>query len=341
MSGPPAISLLVCSVFGTMALTAQDFELRYFGEGPINVHASVTSDGKTERLVATATNNGEPIEYARLCLFSAPGRPCFFELWNTAEWKSGEDLHWDVTGNGHISSIHEAHIESLVLVREKNDKFAKGFAAKMAKQSWDIGRVIDTNRAEYLAGIWQSTATSGSVNASTTVTLIGNTAYGDTTGTIRSRTNTAATAVYGQIEEVAILTDRFLYLAKERGKPAHLIVNSIAPIRLNGSKLILIDSDQKAHEMEIEKQILVPEAAVNAQNPANVDSPTGPSPVKAMIDDDVVALKNAGFGDDFVITRIKGSPAHFDVGTPDLVRLKQAGLSDAVIEAMVQASGAK
>jgi hypothetical protein len=259
--------------------------------------------------------------------------------WTNTE-KSGEALDFDVTGSGQISPIHEAHVESLILVSEKNSKFAKKFAAKMEKESWDIGRIMDTSRAEYLAAIWQSSATSGSVNASTTVMRSGNTAYAETSGKVQSQTQTVTKPVYGQSQEVAILTDRFLYLAKERGKPAHLIVNSVAAIRVNGSKLIVMDSDQKAHEMEIQKQVLVPETEVNAQSAASVDSTAGPNTAKAMTNDDVFALKNAGFGDEFLIARIKASPARYDVGTPDLVRLKQAGLSDAVIGAMMQASGA-
>jgi hypothetical protein len=56
---------------------------------------------------------------------------------------------------------------------------------------------------------------------------------------------------------------------------------------------------------------------------------------KSMTNEDVLTLKGAGFGDDFIITKIKASPSSFSLDTPDLLKLKQAGLSEAVIGAMV------
>jgi hypothetical protein len=60
-----------------------------------------------------------------------------------------------------------------------------------------------------------------------------------------------------------------------------------------------------------------------------------------MTNEDVLTLKAAGFGDDFIITKIKASSSGFNLDTPDLVKLKQAGLSDIVIGAMVQSGGSK
>jgi hypothetical protein len=60
---------------------------------------------------------------------------------------------------------------------------------------------------------------------------------------------------------------------------------------------------------------------------------------KPMTNEDVLTLKAAGFGEDFIVSRIKVASPSFTLDTPDLVKLKQAGLSDAVIGAMVQAPG--
>jgi serine protease Do len=61
----------------------------------------------------------------------------------------------------------------------------------------------------------------------------------------------------------------------------------------------------------------------------------------SMTNADVIELAKAGFGDELIITKIRASSAAFTVGTSDLIKLKQAGLSEAVIGAMVQASVVK
>lgn len=53
---------------------------------------------------------------------------------------------------------------------------------------------------------------------------------------------------------------------------------------------------------------------------------------------DVVALKNAGFSDQFIIQKIFMTPVDFALNTGDLIELKHAGLSDAVTAAMLDAS---
>ena len=50
------------------------------------------------------------------------------------------------------------------------------------------------------------------------------------------------------------------------------------------------------------------------------------------------ALKAAGFGDEFIVNKIKSSPAAFNVDVADLVKLKQSGLSELVIGAMIEAA---
>jgi tRNA pseudouridine-54 N-methylase len=52
---------------------------------------------------------------------------------------------------------------------------------------------------------------------------------------------------------------------------------------------------------------------------------------------DVIALHQAGLGEDLILAKIAASPAAFAVDATDLVMLKKAGLSDRVIAAMVGA----
>ena len=58
---------------------------------------------------------------------------------------------------------------------------------------------------------------------------------------------------------------------------------------------------------------------------------------KPLTNEDILSLKAAGFSDELLISKIKGSPGAFTLETNDLLMLKKAGLSDAVIGAMVNA----
>lgn len=57
----------------------------------------------------------------------------------------------------------------------------------------------------------------------------------------------------------------------------------------------------------------------------------------ALTNADIVKLKGAGFGDDLIIDKISGTPAAFSLEFDDLVELRKAGISDAVIQAMMHA----
>ena len=50
----------------------------------------------------------------------------------------------------------------------------------------------------------------------------------------------------------------------------------------------------------------------------------------------VLGLKAAGLGDDVIISKIRNSPASFEVNPQNIIELHEAGLSDAVISAMVE-----
>jgi hypothetical protein len=52
---------------------------------------------------------------------------------------------------------------------------------------------------------------------------------------------------------------------------------------------------------------------------------------------DVLALHQAGFGEEVILAKIAASTPMFSVDAPDLVALKKAGLSERVIAAMLNA----
>jgi PEGA domain len=57
--------------------------------------------------------------------------------------------------------------------------------------------------------------------------------------------------------------------------------------------------------------------------------------------DDVVALKKAGYSDDLIVWRIEASAGSFRLDTQSMIDLKNTGLSDEVIRAMTKASKAQ
>jgi hypothetical protein len=70
-------------------------------------------------------------------------------------------------------------------------------------------------------------------------------------------------------------------------------------------------------------------------------APATPAPGSAarpaLTNADVMALRQAGFGDDLILAKIAASPAGFHLAPTDMMALKKAGVSERVITAMVAA----
>ena len=52
---------------------------------------------------------------------------------------------------------------------------------------------------------------------------------------------------------------------------------------------------------------------------------------------DIIALRQAGFGDDLILAKISASPGAYNLAPTDMVALKKAGVSERIITAMVAA----
>jgi hypothetical protein len=102
--------------------------------------------------------------------------------------------------------------------------------------------------------------------------------------------------------------------------------------------------------VELQDSEVGPVRATAKTSPASERSSTGsadrimaaeaPPAPKALTNDDVVALKAAGLSDDLVVAKIKGSAAGYSLDTGDLIALKQADVSEPVIQAMMSAASA-
>ena len=60
---------------------------------------------------------------------------------------------------------------------------------------------------------------------------------------------------------------------------------------------------------------------------------------KPLTNDDIISLARAGLSDAVIVSAIQKSPTQFDLGPEGLVYLKKSGVSNAVIEAMIEGAG--
>lgn len=75
------------------------------------------------------------------------------------------------------------------------------------------------------------------------------------------------------------------------------------------------------------------EASASRSTP-QAAAPLGPK----LTNVDVLKLKEAGLSEDLIVAKVKGSGADYSLGVDDLLELKKAGLSDSIIHAMLDAS---
>jgi hypothetical protein len=113
-------------------------------------------------------------------------------------------------------------------------------------------------------------------------------------------------------------------------------------VAIGGSFSGLIHND-KGDLFERIREILVeipesPETVANAKAPSDGSAISKAVSARPLTNADVLKLQAAGLTEQLIIDKIKASPADYHLDTDDLVGLKQTGLSDAIIGAMIQAS---
>ena len=155
-------------------------------------------------------------------------------------------------------------------------------ASDVSARPWLIGKIVDANRARYLAMIQHSghssTTTNGSVSATGQSTTIGGNTSTNTNGSYSgtSSTNSSASDVplYKVYENLVIEGDDMVYVTRERirwrwSKGAHVTVNGEVKYYVDKRKLHVLDDDGKEHVVEIAEQI-------RKDKPAPDASKTGP-----------------------------------------------------------------
>ena len=67
---------------------------------------------------------------------------------------------------------------------------------------------------------------------------------------------------------------------------------------------------------------------------------TVPAQDEVMTNDEVISLSKAGLSPTIILGKIRSGKSNFDVSTDSLIKLKQAGVSDDIIAAMIAAKSA-
>jgi hypothetical protein len=70
--------------------------------------------------------------------------------------------------------------------------------------------------------------------------------------------------------------------------------------------------------------------------PGIIEGPQTPPPAKSAVmnNDSVLRMHQAGLADDLIVQTIVAQPGKYDTGPDDLIALKNAGLSNAILSAM-------
>jgi len=100
---------------------------------------------------------------------------------------------------------------------------------------------------------------------------------------------------------------------------------------------------EKASVPEVEDtigEVLAVDNSSAAQAPQPTPSEPGEAGPTLLTNDMVIKMAGAKLGDAVILAKIKTSQCNFDTSTDALINLKQAGVSDAVVQAMVEVGGA-
>lgn len=147
--------------------------------------------------------------------------------------------------------------------------------AKKPDPQWNVGKILDENRARYFAGMLNdsssNTTENGTWNGSANSTSVGNTtntqAYGNYSGSRNTSTSGTSIPIYRVYDNLVIEGSDAVYVTSERirwrwSKGAHVAVNETVKYYVDGRKLHILDSDGKEHTAEIVKEIRkVPQTA--------------------------------------------------------------------------------
>jgi hypothetical protein len=140
----------------------------------------------------------------------------------------------------------------------------------------------------------------------------------------------------GQSFEIRLLRGQ-LFMVVQNGLPVAMYMRgTVRPISTDPAVVSLAEEAVKAY------QAGTPSAAAGVAGSAGSGGApaAGTLSPAALTVDGVISLVGAGISDDLIIAKIQKSGQTFDLSADDMVRLKKAGASDAVMKAMMNAAPA-
>jgi hypothetical protein len=140
----------------------------------------------------------------------------------------------------------------------------------------------------------------------------------------------------GQYFEIRLMRGQ-LFMVIENGFPVVMYMRGAArPLSNDNANVALAEEAVKAYQAGTPSG----DAAGASAAPAAGSAPSGAAGPATLTVDGVISLVGAGLSDDLIIAKIQKNGQAFDLSTDDMVRLKKAGASDAVMKAMMNAAPA-
>jgi hypothetical protein len=133
----------------------------------------------------------------------------------------------------------------------------------------------------------------------------------------------------GQSFEIRLLRGQ-LFMVAQNGLPVLMYVHgTVRPISSDTAVVSLAEEAVKAYQAGTSSSVA---GGTGAMGTAGAASSAG------LTVDGVISLIGAGISDDLIISKIQKSGQTFDLSTDDMIRLKKAGASDAVMKALMSAT---
>jgi hypothetical protein len=157
-------------------------------------------------------------------------------------------------------------------------------------------------------------------------------AFAQSKGGVSPNDITVVQYVYkGQKYEIRLMRGEVLMVNKDNLPVVMYMRGNARPVGQDASAVAAAEEAVKAYKAG------TPSEAGGTPNAAGGG---GAASSSGLTVDGVISLLNAGLSDDLIIAKIQKSGQSFDLSTDDMVRLKKAKASDAVIKAMMDAAPA-